>query len=81
MENVLLVVSETLLLFVNTLTADDKYFVCIRQKLLQPTQMQLSKKQKIVSHFFVQFLKSALNFYFFFQKDESNSLYISENRN
>ena len=40
----LLVTSEILRLFVNTMTADHKYFRNERKKFLQPVQIQLSKK-------------------------------------
>ena len=42
----LLVISVILGHFVNTLTADDKYFLRNRKNLPQSIQMQLSKKQK-----------------------------------
>ena len=51
-----LVTSKFLGLFVNTLTADDKYSVFIRDVLTQSIQMQLSKKQKsFLSTFFCIF--------------------------
>ena len=40
----LLVISEFLRLFVNTLTADDKYSLRNTENLYQPIQMQLRKK-------------------------------------
>ena len=40
----LLVISEFLRLFVNTLTADDKYSLRNTENLYQPIQMQLPKK-------------------------------------
>ena len=52
LENVRVRVSETLGVFVNTLTADDKYSLCNRKNLPQPIQLQLSKKNK----FFLAFL-------------------------
>ena len=36
-------------MFVNTLTADDKYYLLSRDNLTQPIQMQLSNRQKILS--------------------------------
>ena len=42
----LLVISKILGLFVNTLTADDKYSFHNSENLREPFQMQLSKKQK-----------------------------------
>ena len=39
-------------LFVNTLAADEKHYLLNRDNLTQPTQMQLSQKQKDFSQFF-----------------------------
>ena len=39
------VIYELLGLFVNTLTADNKYFLCNEKSLPQPIQMHLSKKK------------------------------------
>ena len=52
-------------LFLNTLTADDKFSLLNRDNLLQHFQMQLSQKQKIFSEFFLQFgnLDSILNIF------------------
>ena len=61
----LLLVSEIIRLFFHTLTADDKYSLLIRNKLLQPIRMQLPKKQKIFFELFDPFLKSKLNFQHF----------------
>ena len=58
----LLVIWKLLALFVNTLTANDKYSLLIKDNLTQPIQTQLSKKQKTLSLFFSAFLKSKLNF-------------------
>ena len=54
--------------FFNTLTADDKYSLINRDKLMQTIQMHLSQKQKIFSHFFSAFFESALNFKHFQKK-------------
>ena len=48
--------SKILRLFVNPLTADDKYSLLNRGDLLQHVQMQLSKKRKIFVNFFLDFL-------------------------
>ena len=58
----LLLICKILRLFVNTLSAVDKYSVPNRDNLTQPIQMQLSQKQKIFSELFFRFLKSLLNF-------------------
>ena len=60
----LLVLCEILGLFVKILTADNKYSLRNSENLPQPIQMQLPKKQKPVSPFFVPFLKFTLNFKF-----------------
>ena len=58
----ILVLCKILRLFVNTLTADDKYFLVNRNKLTQPIQILLSSKQKTFSEDFSAFLKSTFNF-------------------
>ena len=65
-------------MFVNTLSADDKYSFLNRDNLTQPIQMQLSQKQKTFSGFFCAFLKSSLNFEHFQKKDDSHSWGISK---
>ena len=49
-------------MFVNTLTADDKYSLLNRDNLTQPIRTILSQKQKAFSQFFLPFPKSKLNF-------------------
>ena len=49
-------------LFINTLSADGKNSLLNRDNLMQPIQMQLSKKQKTFSQLFAAFLRSRLNF-------------------
>ena len=51
-----------LILFVNTLIADEKYSFLNRGDLTLPIQMHLSQKQKGVSQLFSAFFKSPLNF-------------------
>ena len=60
-------------LFVNTLTADDKYSFLNKDNLLQHLQMQLSQKGKIFSQFFFAFCKFTLNFDHFQKKDDPNN--------
>ena len=69
---------EILRLFVNALTADDKYSGSNMQNLPQQFQTPLSQKQKIFSGFFIAFLKCAWNLEHFQEKDEYPSLIISE---
>ena len=69
---------EILRLFVNALTADDKFSGSNMQKLLQQFQTPVSQKQKTFSVFFIAFLKFAWNLEHFQKKDEYLSLIISE---
>ena len=57
-----MVIDKFLRLFVNTFTADDKYYLLNRDNFAQRIQLQLSQKQKIFSEFYLAFLKSILNF-------------------
>ena len=58
----LLVICKVLRMFVNILTTDDKYSLPNRDNLGQPSQMQLSQKQKVISQFVSPFLKARLSF-------------------
>ena len=69
---------EILRLFVNALTADDKYSGSNMQNFPQQFQMPLSQKQKNFSGFFIAFLKCAWNLEYFPKKDEYPRLIISE---
>ena len=69
---------EILRLFVNALTADDKYSDSNMQYLPQQFQTPLSQKQKTLSGFFIAFLKCAWNLELLQKKDEYSSLIISE---
>ena len=60
-------------MFVNTLTADDKYSPLNRDNLNQPIRTQLSQKQQGFSEFFLAFSKSTLNFEHFEKKDDPHS--------
>ena len=64
----------------NTLNADEKYFVIQRDNLTIPIEMQLSEKQKTFSETFAATLKSRLNFDHFEKKDDPHSFYISQTR-
>ena len=61
----LLVICKIWRLFVNTLSADGKYSLFNRDNLTQPVQMQLSRKEKSCSDFFLHFwnLVEILNFF------------------
>ena len=69
---------ETLRLFVNALTVDDKYSGSNMQNIPQQFQTPLYQKQKTFSGFFIAFLKCAWNLEHFQKKDEYPSLIISE---
>ena len=60
-------------MFVNTLTAHDKYSLLNRDNLRQPIRTTLSQKHKAFSQFFLAFSKSTLNFEHFEQKDDPQS--------
>ena len=65
-------------MFVNTLTADDKYSLLNRDNLLQPIRTPLSQNDKAFCEFFLAFSKSTLNFEHFQNKYDPRSLFISE---
>ena len=69
---------EILRLFVNALTADDKYSGSNMQNLRPQFQTPLSHKQNTFSGFFIAFLKCAWKLEHFLKKDEYPSLIISE---
>ena len=60
-------------MFVNTLTADDKYSPLHRDNLTQPIQTKLSQKQQALPQFFLAFSESTLNFEHFQKKDDPPS--------
>ena len=65
-------------MFVNALTADDKYSGSHMQNLRQQFETPLSHKQKTFSGFFIAFLKCGWNLEHFENKDEYSSVIISE---
>ena len=77
-KNALSVWYEIFRLFVNALTADDKYDGSNMQNLPQQFQTPLLQKQKTFYGFFIAFLKWAWNLEHFLKKDEYPSLIISE---
>ena len=58
----LLVVSEILGLFVNTMTSESKYSCYKKTNLTQTIQMQLSKNKLVFSQIFYELLKSRSDF-------------------
>ena len=69
----MLVLCKMLKLFVNTLTADDKYSLLNKDNLTQPIQILLSQKQNTLLGLFFAFLKSKLNLGHFQKKDDPHS--------
>ena len=74
----LLVICESLRLFVNTVSAVDKCSLPNTDNLMQPIHMQLSQKLKTFSRFFNVFWKSRLSFKYFQKKGDAHSLFISD---
>ena len=68
--------SEIQELFVDRLTADNKYSLHNRENLPQSIPMELFKKQKPFSQFFANFLKFTSNFEHFEKKCGPPSLCI-----
>ena len=60
-------------MFVNTLTADDKYSPLNRDNLTQPIRTKLSQKQEAFLEFFLAFSKSTLHFEHFEKQDDPHS--------
>ena len=80
-KRLVLVRSQVLGQFVNTMTADYKYFRQNLENLPQQVQTQICLEPKTFSRFFIASLKSALNLEYFEKKDESHSLSITEINN
>ena len=80
-KRLVLVRSEVLGQFVNTMTADYKYFRQNLENLPEQVQTQISLKPKTFAGFFIASLKSTLNLEYFEKKDESDSLSITEINN
>ena len=72
------VICKSLGLFVNPLTADDKYSLLNRGHLLQHFQMPLSQKRKIFSQFHFTFYNFRYNFQHFQKKHEPHSWCVFE---
>ena len=64
----LLVICEILGLFINTWTAEDKYFLRSSENFPQPIKMQRSRKQKTFYQVFAAFLKFTFKFKYFEKK-------------
>ena len=70
-KKVILVLYKIIRLFVNTLTANEKYSLVNRDNLTQPIEILLSQKKKTFSQFSSAFLKASLNFEHFGKKDQT----------
>ena len=68
-----LVRHKALKLFVNTLSADDKYSLLKRDNLTKPIRTQLSQKQKPFYELLLAFSKSELNLEHFQKRDDPHS--------
>ena len=73
-KRLVLVTSELLGQFLNTLTADYKYSRQNWENLSQQVPMKTSLKWKTCSRFFIVFLKSTLNLEHFFKKRSVSKL-------
>ena len=73
-----LVTAEIFRLFVNTLTADDKYSRRYMQLFWQQLQTSLSQKGKAFCQFFIAFLKCAWNLEHSEKKEEHPNVIITE---
>ena len=73
-----LVIPETLGLFVNTLTSDEKDSLLNRDNSPQAIQMRLFQKQKLFSQCLGLFLKSTSSFGQFEERDDPHTLCISK---
>ena len=78
-EKSVLVISEILGLFVNTLTAEYKYCRRNMENFPQQRETQLFRKGKAFSRFLIAFLKCTSSLKDFEQKDERSSLSTPEN--
>ena len=80
-KRLVLVISEVLGQFVNTITAVYNYIRQNLENLRQQVQTQISRKPKTLSEFFIALMKFTLNLECFKKKDQSHSLSITEINN
>ena len=80
-KRLVLVRSEVLGQFVNTITAVYNYIRQNLENLPQQVQTQKSLKPKAFSRFFIALMKSTLHLEYFEKKDQSHSLSITEINN
>ena len=66
-------IHQILRLFANTLTVDEKHYLLNRDNLMEPINMELSKKQKTFSELFFAYLNSLLDFQHLPIKDDRHS--------
>ena len=67
------------MLFVNTLTVDEKHYLLTKDNLTQTIHIKLSQKQKTIFQFLFAFLKSILNFEHLPKNFDPHSWFISAN--
>ena len=60
-------------LLVKTFTVQEMNYLLTKENLAQPSQMQLSQKEKTFFEYFFAFLKSMFNFKHLPKKDEPHS--------
>ena len=60
-------------MFVNAMTARDKYSLRNRNNLTEPIEKQLYEKQEFLPNFFFSFLKSTLTFKSFPKRENPHS--------
>ena len=77
-EKSLLVTSKILVLFVHTLTAEEKCSLCNKDNLQQQIQMELCKKQKLLSQLSAAPLILTFNFQHFEKNHESHGTCFSK---
>ena len=65
-------------LLVNRLITNDEYSLLNKNKLTQPIQIQIAKKEEKIFYFFSRFFKSTSNFEHFEKEDDPQSLYVFE---
>ena len=77
-KQLLLVRFEIVGLFLNKMTTNEKISSPNRDNFVQHIQMELYQQPKFFSQFFFASLKSASNFPYFQEKEESDSFRVSE---
>ena len=74
----LLLISKFFVLFVHTLTADDKYSLCNKDLLQQPIEIELCKKQKLICQLSAASARFTFNLQHFEKQDEPRGAFFSK---